>query len=140
MKTLSKIMIFTGGILLAGAPALRADQPATTPAPAPADNDRPRMKQMRENRMKLLDEKLHLTDEQKAKIQEIWNKGAQQGRELRKEQAMSRAEMRGKRREMFRAMHQQVRDVLTADQQKTFDELRPAAPHPAPQAGDAEGR
>ena len=137
MKTLTKVLLFAAGSSLALLPALRAE---ATNNSTPADAGRPRFQQMREHRMQRLDANLHLTADQKAKIQEIWNATAAQGKALRAEKAAASQEVRAKRREMMLATRQQVRALLTPEQQKIFDEMPQHGPRPAPVAGDAEGR
>lgn len=69
--------------------------------------------------MKQLDEKLHLTPEQKAKIEAILKEAA----ELREAARQAAREQRKQRREALRESHDQVRAVLTPAQQKIFDAL-----------------
>jgi Spy/CpxP family protein refolding chaperone len=84
---------------------------------------------MRERRMHRLEEKLQLTDAQKQQIQAIWDKAEEQGRALRAENHAKREEQREKARDLMKSTHDQVRAVLTADQQKTFDSMDNDRPH-----------
>lgn len=141
MKT-SRIFLFTAAAWLTAAPAVWA---ATATAEPAAKTDKvdtaepPRIAQMRERRLQQLDEKLHLTAEQKTRIQEIWNTAETQARALHDDAAATARARRTKRREVMQATHQQVRGVLTPDQQKIFDTM-PRRARSAPAEGDAEGR
>lgn len=84
-----------------------------------------RMQAMLEQRLKQLDETLKLTDDQKQKIKDIWAKQAGSMKDL------SPDERRTKGREMFKAVHDQIRAILTPEQQKKFDQMRPEGPRAA---------
>lgn len=58
-----------------------------------------------------------LTTEQKAKITEIIEKGQEELRALPKE------ERKGKGQEMMRAQRAKIRELLTPEQQKKYDEM-----------------
>lgn len=90
---------------------------------APAEQVHPRMKRMEQNRLEQLDQKLHLSAEQKTQIQAIWDKTGQDVRALRQDQNLSPEDRKAKRREAMKAAHDQVRALLTADQQKIFDTM-----------------
>ena len=72
---------------------------------------------MAEERLKELDKTLSLTAEQKQKIKDIY---AKEGGELK---ALSPEERRSKGREALKAVHDQVRAVLTPEQQTKFDAM-----------------
>ncbi|MDB6127136.1 MAG: hypothetical protein JWM35_1032 [Verrucomicrobia bacterium] len=112
---------------------------AEDPAPATAENlqqahnnadaerDGPRRdpEKMKQHRMKMLDEKLQLTADQKAQIQAIWDKAGEQAKALRSDETVAHDDRRAKAGELMKATHDQVRAVLTPDQQKTFDAMPP---------------
>lgn len=83
------------------------------------------MAEMREKRLKQLDEKLHLTADQKTKINDIWNKAEEQAQADRAAARDEAKDRRAQRRDMMKATRDQVRAVLTPEQQKAFDELPP---------------
>jgi Spy/CpxP family protein refolding chaperone len=129
MKTSSKIIGLLTLTTFAYFPALRADE---TPAPPAAATSHPHYKEMRERRMKRLDEKLVLTADQRAQINAIWDKTEGEVRAARENSALSVDERRAQRREAMKVAHQQVRSVLTPEQQVKFDQLpvdRPGAGH-----------
>jgi Spy/CpxP family protein refolding chaperone len=141
MKTPIKIISLLALAALAGAPVVRAaDEPA---APAPASRQHDRGQRMLEHRLQRLDGQLKLTDAQKTQITTIWKQSAEQGRALRKDDSLTRAERRDKMEAILKTAHDQVRAVLTPDQQKIFDTLPPErrgrrrASRPAPAPGDA---
>lgn len=74
--------------------------------------------------MKQLDEKLSLTADQKAQINAIWDKAEQDARAARDDAAATaKEERRAKMREGMKAVREQVRGVLTPEQQKVFDTM-----------------
>ncbi len=123
MKTKFSLVTLGAIALLAGWPAARAAESAKTPA-----QQEQRIQQMREQRMKQLDERLKLTSDQKARIAAIWDQAAEEGRAARQGEKALRRQLRKERREAMRDARQQVRSVLTPEQQKIFDEMRPAKP------------
>lgn len=91
---------------------------------------------MRERRLKQLDEKLHLTADQKTQITTIWDKAEQQARADRDAARDEAKDHREQRRDMMKATRDQVRAVLTPEQQKVFDELPPPRPPKHHKDGD----
>jgi Spy/CpxP family protein refolding chaperone len=121
MKTSQKILSLLALAVFAGTTAAWAGDDAAPPPPPP--RERPHPKEMREHRMKELDEKLHLTAEQKTQISQIFDKTEQEMRANREAAAKAGEERREKRRDAMKATHDQVRAVLTPEQQKIFDEM-----------------
>ena len=113
---------------------------AADAAPNGGGPDRARMQEMREQRMKQLDEKLSLTAEQKIKINAIWAKTAKDARAAREEATEEAGkEIRAKRREAMKAAQQEVRAVLTPEQQKIFDTLPVERPGGGPRGSRRDG-
>ena len=113
---------------MAMVPLIRADEPPATPvpaAPAAGEHHRGDRGAMRANRLKMLDEKLSLTDAQKQQITAIWASSEQQGKALRNDDTLSKEDRRAKMGEIMKASHDQIRALLTPDQQKTFDAMPP---------------
>ena len=81
------------------------------------------MKEMREHRMTMLDEKLHLTPEQKTQIQQIWDKAEQQMRAERDAAVKADEDRREKRHAARQGVQAEIRAVLTPEQQKIFDQM-----------------
>lgn len=116
MKTLLKLssaLLVFG--LIAAAPAVRAAA-ADKPAKKGAGQ---RLEKAVEARDKELIEKLALTDEQQTKLAEIRKTGA--------EQLKAAVGDRPKMREIVQKQHDDVRAMLTPEQQTKFDAM-PAAP------------
>jgi Spy/CpxP family protein refolding chaperone len=138
MKTHAKLLPVLALALLAVAPALRAEDASAAPAQAT------RMQQMREKRLQQLDQTLHLTADQKAKIEAIWDKAVAQGRDSVQDEKATRRTLRAERRERRQALreaHQQIRSVLTPEQQKLFDQMpRPGRGDHHPAAAPADGQ
>jgi len=107
--------------------------------PAPADPDAPAAPapegharkggmagRAAERRLKMLTEKLSLTADQQTKIKAIWKDAAEKAKAARQDPAnekLTRDERRAKAEAAMKATHDQVRAVLTADQQAIFDKL-----------------
>jgi Spy/CpxP family protein refolding chaperone len=106
----------------------RAADDVSTPLPtgpdatAPANKDhadkgdRP-MRGGRGDMAKMLKEKLNLTDDQVKKIEDIRKSHADELKAARGDRA--------KMGDIMKAMHDETRAVLTPDQQKEFDQMRP---------------
>lgn len=141
MKSFLRIFLPALALGFLSGSILRAeDQAAPPPPPPPGDQPPPppggpgggrrgRADMMDPAQMvQRLDEALQLTDDQKAKITDISQKQAVQMQALR-------AEMLAKMQDLEKAKHDQIRALLTADQQKKFD----AMPPPGPGRGGSRG-
>lgn len=141
MKHSQTLLSLLGASLLALAPLARADEPPATPPPAPAGQYRHQDRAtMRANRLKELTEKLSLTDAQQQSIKAIWSASEQQGKALRDDEALSPEDRKAKRAAIMKSSHDQVRAMLTPDQQKTFDAMpkdHPGRRGPHQAGGDA---
>ena len=123
MKTTLKLLSFLTLTTLAAAPLVRAeDAPPATPPSAPA-GEHPHGG--RGDRLKMLAEKLQLTDAQKASIKPILQKTEQDSMALRDDESLSKEDRHAKMMEIRKASHDQIRALLTPDQQKTFDAMPP---------------
>lgn len=78
---------------------------------------------MRDRRMKHLDEQLALTPEQKTQIYAIWDKAEKETGALRHDSTVSADDRKTKRRAILKATHDEVRGVLTPEQQTKFDAM-----------------
>lgn len=123
-------------VLLAGAVARAQDAPKTPPRGDYAT--------MRVNR---LAEAVNLTDEQKAKVTELYKKQTEEMQKLRADTALSQEDRRTKMTEITKSTNDAIRALLTDDQKPKFDEFLKAprrqpppggAPNPAPQTEGAK--
>ena len=121
-ETSFKLLSLLTLTVLAAAPLVRAEDPVATPS-APAAGEHPRGG--RGDRLKQLAEKLQLTDAQKAQIKPILETAAQQGMALRDDESLSKEDKRAKMAAIRKTSHDQIRALLTPDQQKTFDAMPP---------------
>lgn len=122
MKSTFKLLSLLSLTALAAAPFVRAeDAPATPPAAPAGEHARP----ARGERFKQLAEKLQLTEAQKTQIKPIMEKAAQDGMALRDDESLSKEDKRAKMTEIRKTSHDQIRALLTPDQQKTFDAMPP---------------
>jgi hypothetical protein len=76
-----------------------------------------------------LTQKLTLTADQQKTVGSIIENGGSQAKAIRTDDSLSREDRRGKLQTVFKTEHDDIRAVLTPDQQKTFDAL------PAPGGG-----
>ncbi|RFC43614.1 MAG: protein refolding chaperone Spy/CpxP family [Verrucomicrobia bacterium] len=134
MKTSFKLLTLLSLTALAAAPLLRAEQASPAPPAAPAGaHQRP----PRGDRLKMLAEKLSLTEAQKTQIKPILEKAAQEGMALRDDAALSKEDKRDKMMAIRKTSHDQIRALLTPDQQKTFEAMPPPERgHRGPPHGD----
>jgi len=72
----------------------------------------------------MLAKKLGLSDDQKAKVQSIFEDQQKQMESMKSDTSMSKADRHSKMKEMHENTMTQVRAVLNPDQQKKFDEMK----------------
>lgn len=132
MKTPFGFLPLLSLTVFAVAPLARAeDAPAAPPAPPAGEHAHPggghgdRAKK----RLQMLDEKLHLSDAQKQQISAIWAASEQKGKALRADTALDKEDRKEQMMDIMKAAHDQVRGLLTPDQQKTFDAMPPPERH-----------
>ena len=118
------------GSLLALSPALRADDATNTPpsappagGPPPGGPHGPGMRG-RQNFDRLA-EQLNLTDEQKPKVQAIFESQREQMRDLWQDQSLSREDRMAKMKSIREATDTKLKAVLTIDQYKKLQDMRP---------------
>ncbi len=76
-----------------------------------------------EDQVKQLTERLNLTDDQQGKVKAILEDGRTQMQKLRGDDSMSQEDKMSKMRSIHDATTAKIRDILTDDQKKKFDEL-----------------
>jgi protein CpxP len=74
-------------------------------------------------RVKMLSEKLNLTNDQQSKVKDIFTSQQKQMQSLMQDQSMSREDKRSKFEQMRSDTDSQIRAVLTGDQQQKFDAM-----------------
>src|SRR3954469_650885 len=74
-------------------------------------------------RVKMLSEKLNLTNDQQSKVKDIFTSQQKQMQSLMQDQSMSREDKRSKFERMRSDTDSQIRAVLTGDQQQKFDAM-----------------
>jgi Spy/CpxP family protein refolding chaperone len=95
------------------------ERPARPPGAGPKDPA---------ERLKTLKEKLGLTEEQTAKVKEIFEKHRGEFAALRKDESLKPEDKRAKLLELRKAEMGEVRALLTPEQQEKMKELRPVRP------------
>ena len=70
-----------------------------------------------------LTQKLTLTADQQKTVGSIIDNGSSQAKSVRADDSLSREDKRGKMQTIFKTEHDDIRAVLTPDQQKLFDAM-----------------
>lgn len=112
------VLVLTGLVLIA------TSLLAQPPVPPPGKGPRIAPEKMAERRTNHLKKALKLTDEQVSKIQPIILNGAQQGRKIAEEKKGDRKAAVEAMKTTMEATDKEISAVLTADQQKKFEEMR----------------
>ena len=76
-----------------------------------------------EDQVKQLTERLSLTDDQQGKVKAILEDGREQMQKVRGDDSLSQEDKMSKARGIHDATTTKIRDILTDDQKKKFDEL-----------------
>jgi Spy/CpxP family protein refolding chaperone len=102
-------------------------QDAGAPPPPPGEHGGPHegmRKGPRGDRLKMLAEKLGLTEDQKAKIKPIVEDEMQAGKAVRDDASLSKEAKQEKMEEIRKTHRAQIRALLTPEQQAKLDELK----------------
>lgn len=127
MKRLfSRTLVLSCLVLLSAAPlAVAADAPAAAPAREHGPGGKhPGPKE----RLQTLAKELNLTAEQKQQVGALLKQQMEEGRALRADTSLSREQKREKMEAMRKASREQIRALLTPEQQAKYDAL----PQPGP--------
>ena len=117
MKNILLTIVLAGGML-------------ALPCVSMAQDEKPEGKGRRsspEERVAQMKEKLSLTDEQAAKVKSVFEASHGKMRELRDDQALSAEDRRSKMGEIRKAQMEEVRGILTPEQQEKMKEMRKEA-------------
>jgi protein CpxP len=95
--------------------------PASPPPPAAGGGQRRNPQQM----LQQLKDRLNLTDDQFQQLGQIMQDLRSQGQALRQDTSLSDDDRRTKGQALMKSVHDKIRAMLTADQQKIFDEMPP---------------
>jgi Spy/CpxP family protein refolding chaperone len=138
----TKMMLFaalTAGSLLAWNPTLRAQD--STNAPPPNHPPGMGMKNHGPN-IDMLAKALNLTDDQKTKVQPIFEAQAQKRREIFRDTSLTREEKIAKMKTAHEDMAAQLKPILTSEQFDKWEKMttphtRHMAPHPESEGTNA---
>jgi periplasmic protein CpxP/Spy len=120
MKTIRKITLLAVCALAAAAFA----QQNSPPQGGGNDQGRRRGMPSVDDQLKNLTEKLSLTDDQQAKVKPILEDAHSQMATLMQDESMPREDKMTKGRSLRETTNGKIRDVLTGDQKKKFDEMQ----------------
>lgn len=121
MKTIKKFLLLAVCLLAVG--ALAQQNP---PAQGGGDDQgRPRRGMPSvDDQVKTLTEKLSLTDDQQGKVKTILEDTRSQMMKVMQDDSMSREDKMAKGRSLREAANGKIRDLLTDDQKKKFDDMQ----------------
>jgi protein CpxP len=119
MKTIRKITLLA--VCALAAVAFAQQNP---PPQGGGDQGRRRGMPSVDDQLKNLTEKLGLTDDQQAKVKPILEDAHSQMATLMQDESMSREDKMAKGRSLRETTNGKIRDVLTDDQKKKFDEMQ----------------
>lgn len=91
------------------------------PTLASAQNER-RGPRTPEERIAAMKESLKLTDDQVAKLKPIFAKNAEKSKAIREDQSLSQEDRRAKMQELFKSLDEELKPVLTPEQQAKYKE------------------
>ncbi len=122
MKNSPKRLLLLAGLALLAVPVLRADEPASPPA----DNSgrRPDRREEMRDRLQQALRQLDLTAGQKAKTEAIFKQSGEERKAIFADTSLSDEQKRTKMRELRKSTMDQVRALLTPEQQTKLKELR----------------
>ena len=95
-----------------------------------AEDEKPKPPRGPGDRLKDMSEKLGLTDDQKEKLKAIFEKNMPKMKELRGDTALSQEDKRAKMQEIRQSEAEEIRALLTPEQQAKMKEMRAAAKGP----------
>lgn len=79
--------------------------------------------------MDQLSQQLNLTDDQKSKLQPLFEEHRKQMQSLRQDTSLTPEQKQAKAKELRQANHQQMMSVLTPEQQQKLEQMRANRPH-----------
>lgn len=116
MKSIKMIFLLAVSMLTIGAFAQQ-----NPPPPGPQGGGRGPMSV--DDQVKNLADRLNLTADQQAKIKPILEDSRSQMMKIRQDDSLSPEDKRAKGRELREATNRKIREVLTDDQKKQFDDM-----------------
>ena len=122
MKNLSKVFLPLAGFVLMGTSLLQADDSAGSPPPPPPPPGEHR--ERREENAQKMAKELNLTPDQQTQIEAIRKQTREAVKGVRNDASLSDDQKHAKTRELMKAGEEQVRAILTPEQQAKAKELR----------------
>ncbi len=129
---LAALVIFGAGVVTGGLLVNHVNHPhpGNHRPPREPEDFTPRPDLLKTNFVDRLDKAVHLTSEQRETIEKIIAEGQQRNREIWKEVAPQF-------HPIFQDVRRRIREALSPDQQKLFEELLKRSPHRPPNATNA---
>jgi Spy/CpxP family protein refolding chaperone len=123
-KTLMLAALLAAGVL-AGSSASQAQDASTNSMPAP-----PPGAPMRHNSFEMISRQLALTDDQKPKVEPIWDDMQKQMHDLRTDNTIAPTDKRAKMKDIRDATGAKLKDILTPDQFAKWQKIGPGNRRP----------
>ena len=124
MKQIKMIVLAAVCLLAVAAFAQQSNPPAQPPAGADQQQGQRRGPMSVDDQLKNLTDRLSLTADQQAKIKPILEDRNTQMQALMKDQSLSQEDRRSKGRTIQESTTGKIRDVLTDEQKKKYDEMQ----------------
>lgn len=124
MKTLKTIILSSALLFALGAVAWQSPSGQENSGNQNSGNPGRMGRENVDDHVKMLTEKLNLSDDQQAKVKSILTDSHQQMQAIRGDSSLSQDDRRSKMRSLREATNSKVRDVLNDDQKKQFDEMQ----------------
>lgn len=124
MKQIKSILLIAVCLLAVAAFAQQSNPPAQPPTGGDQPQGQRRGPMSVDDQLKSLTDRLTLTADQQAKIKPILEDRSTQMQALMKDDSLSQDDRRAKARSIQEATTGKIRDVLTDDQKKKYDDMQ----------------
>jgi len=120
------VLAFATGMFAMQAAGGSSAQPSTPPTTGQGQGQGqgPGRMPTAEDQVRMLDEKLNLTDKQKTDVKQLIEETHAQMLTIRSDESLSRENKMDRARKLHEASMSKLRDMLTDDQKKKFDDMQ----------------
>ena len=131
MKNFARTFLPLVSLVCLGTSCLHAEEPAATPPAQPSGERREHRDEMRENFKRMVKE-LNLTADQQIQAEAIHKQAAEEMKALRNDASLNEDQKRAKGRDLRKSTEDQIRAILTPEQQAKAKEMREKHGHRGP--------
>ena len=129
LKNCALILALAGVIYLVPSIAAAQDNGGNAQQAPPSEQERGHGRFDPARRTEMLTRQLNLNSDQQSKVLDILKSAQSQMQSIRSDSSLSPQQRRAKMMDVRKATNDQVREVLTPDQQKKFDEMTSRREH-----------